>query len=443
MTIALRPHLHRGLVATGDSRTIAQLERLGLPPGDKPRGAIITISLPSGPGPSRRLLAAALLDYMLRLDPLVGEVRVEGFDPAVAEELGARLPLEIVNSGSVHADLSIAVGGGAGNDIEVDAGGWVCSLGGQLAFEEEAITNPLGPLAGACLGAGEVFKALFAASYPESGRRFRTAEGLFSCFNHDAAHGPALEELEIDAHLLGLGGVGAGVVRVLAALGPKVLGSLALIDRDRLDLTNLNRVTYATLASARAEEPKADVAAAHLRAACPELLVDPRAEDFDAYRRSLSRKRSDRTYDVLLTALDNDDARHEAQRELPRVLIDGSTGGDFNARIERVVFGEWGCLGCTRQAPPPVVPNPGGCGSIADPRAPSVSFLAAFPGVLAAAELMKEALGGEASLRGEFQHIFHGGPNPDLQVEPARREDCLIGCADGSPVLDAYKRKYA
>jgi molybdopterin/thiamine biosynthesis adenylyltransferase len=443
VTLALRPLLHRELVAAGDSRTLAQLERLGLPPGEEPRGAIVAISLPSAANPSQRLLAAALIDYTLRLNPLVGEVRLEGFDRAVAKELEVRLPLEIVNAASAQADLFVVVGDGAGADLVVDAGGWVCSLGGPLAFDEEATTNPLGPLAGACLGAGEVFKALFAASYPESGRRFRTAEGLFSCFDYDTAHGPVLEELRIDAHLLGLGGVGAGVVRTLAAFGPNLLGSLALIDRDRLDLTNLNRVTYATLASTRAQDPKADAAAALLRAACPGLLVDARAEDFDAYRRSLGRKRSERTYDVLLTALDNDDARHEAQRELPRVLIDGSTGGDFNARVERVVFGEWGCLGCTRQAPPPVVPNPDGCGSIANPKAPSVSFLAAFPGVLAAAELIKEALGGKAALRGEFQHIFHGGPNPELRAEPARREDCLIGCADGSPALEAYGRKYA
>jgi molybdopterin/thiamine biosynthesis adenylyltransferase len=441
--LAVRPSLHRELVAAGDSRTLAQLERLGLPAGEEPDGSVVAISLPPEAEASRRLLASALLDYTLRLDPLVREVRLEGFEPWVVEELRIRFPLEIVEAGQTGVDLTVAVGRGAEADLSIDAGGWICSLGEQLDLPEDPGTNPLGPLAGACLGAGEIFKALFASSYPEGGRRFRTAEGLFSCFDYDAGQGPALSDVTIDAHLLGLGGVGAGVIRVLSGLGPRLLGSLALIDRDYLDLTNLNRVTYATLAEARAKEPKALVAAARLLTTCPNLSVDPRLEELDAYCRSLGPRRSERTYDVLLTALDNDEARHSAQRELPRVLIDGSTGTDFNARVERIVFGEWGCLGCTRQTPPPSVPDPAGCGNIADPHAPSVSFLAAFPGVLAAGELIKEALGGEAALRGEFQHIFHGGPNPELRAEPARREDCLVGCHDDSPALDVYRRKYA
>jgi hypothetical protein len=111
-----------------------------------------------------------------------------------------------------------------------------------------------------------------------------------------------------------------------------------------------------------------------------------------------SRRRSE----VLITALDSDEIRHAAQRELPRVLIDGSTGRDLNMRIERVQLGKWGCLGCTSQAPAPTVERDDGCGTFADPRAPSVSFLAALPGILAAAELIKETMGdGDAGLRGE------------------------------------------
>jgi molybdopterin/thiamine biosynthesis adenylyltransferase len=444
MSLALRPRLHHELVAAGDSRTLAQLEHLGVPPGEEPAGAVVTISLPANAGPSRRALAAALLDYTLRLDPLISEVRISGLDAAVAEEIATRLPLEIVEPPATRADLLVAVGASTEADLVLDAGGWVASVGEELSYEEEPVFNPLGPLAAACLGTAEVFKILFARAFPDAkgARRFLPAGGRFSCFDYDEAPGPGLERMRVDAFLLGLGGVGAGAVRVLGELGPHLGGDLALIDHDRLDLTNLNRVTYATLSEAHAGALKVDSAARHLRAACPNLKVIPRADEFDRFKRSLAPKRGERRYDVLITALDDDEVRHAAQRELPRVLVDGSTGRDFNARVERVVFGEWGCLGCTRRGGPAVREDPDGCGNITDPRAPSLSFLAAFPGILAAGELIKEALGGEATLRGEFQHIFYAGPNPDLRSEPARRADCLVGCSDAE-WLDAYREKYA
>lgn len=444
MSLALRPRLHHELLAAGDSRTLAQLEHLGVPPGEEPDGAVVAITLPTDAGPSRQELAAALIDYTLRLDPLITEVRVSGLDGAVAEEIATRLPLELVEPSAARADLVVAVGASAHADLVLDAGGWVASVGEELPFEDGRVLNPIGPLAAACLGTAEIFKILFASSFPDSRgtRRFLPAAGRFSCFDYDGAHGPDLEKMRIDAYLLGLGGVGAGAVRVLGGLGPHLDGGVALIDHDRLDLTNLNRVTFATLVEAHSGGFKVHSAARHLRAMCPDLDVVPHAEEFDRFKRTLAPRRGDRRYDVLITALDDDEVRHAAQRELPRVLIDGSTGRDFNARVERVVFGEWGCLGCTRRGAPAVHDDPDGCGNIADPRAPSLSFLAAFPGILAAGELVKEALGIEATLRGEFQHIFYAGPNPDLRSEPARRPDCAVGCSD-TGWLDAYRKKYA
>src|SRR5215470_8077266 len=47
------------------------------------------------------------------------------------------------------------------------------------------------------------------------------------------------------------------------------------------------------------------------------------------------------------------------------------------------------------------------------PTLPSLSFLSSFPGILAAGELIKEAMGG-GQLRGHFDHVFRYGPNPDI-----------------------------
>ena len=84
----------------------------------------------------------------------------------------------------------------------------------------------------------------------------------------------------------------------------------------------------------------------------------------------------------------------------------------------------------------------GECGSFPDEHAPSVSFLSALPGTLAAGELLKQALGGAGSLRGAFEHIFTYGPNGDLTHEMAPSPNCAVGC-DKPSVRRAYATKYA
>src|SRR5205823_2792080 len=98
---------------------------------------------------------------------------------------------------------------------------------------------------------------------------------------------------------------------------------------------------------------KVDEAKDFLVERTPNLRVEPYPYRFAKFKRELGRRRQDRRYDVVITGLDNDPARHEVQRELPRVLIDGATGRDANVTVERVVLGEWGCLGCTRQGTKP------------------------------------------------------------------------------------------
>jgi hypothetical protein len=136
-----------------------------------------------------------------------------------------------------------------------------------------------------------------------------------------------------------------------------------------------------------------------------------------------------------------DEARWEVQRELPRLLIDGATGKRMAARVERVEFGRYGCLGCTRQ---PVTVASGGadnCDAPPNPHAPSLSFLSSFPGILAAGEVIKEAMG-KGGLQGRFDHVFAYGPNPDLRSTPGFAENCVVGCGKHSRIAQ-YRRKYS
>jgi hypothetical protein len=388
-----------------------------------------------------------LLDSVLRLDPLVAEVRLNGFDERVVSELERRLPLEIGGSPSGNVDYAIGVSvPAAESELVIDAAGWLVDLGGNID-DQPGLLNPIGPLAAAALGAGETFKALFGLSYPDAvaTRRFEAANGRFSFFDytHDGGS-PAITPVRIDAFLAGAGGVAAGTIAALGQLGPQISGSLRLIDYDLLDSDSLNRVSYARWASAVSQASKVGEAKFYLDARLPNLDVTAHPESFSDFKRQFAPRRSERRYELVVTALDDDDVRHEVQRELPRVLIDAATGRDANCRVERVLLGEWACLGCTRRPPPP--PTGGGeedgeCGSFPDEHAPSVSFLSALPGILAAGELLKQAQGGAGSLRGAFEHIFTYGPNADLTHQMAPSTSCAIGCGKPS-VLGAYRTKY-
>ncbi|MGH3273595.1 MAG: ThiF family adenylyltransferase [Streptosporangiaceae bacterium] len=216
-------------------------------------------------------------------------------------------------------------------------------------------------------------------------------------------------------------------------------GSLNLIDDDVLTTDNLNRVSFATLASALAGAQKVTEAETLLRRCCPNLAVTGFPETFGTYKQRIPR-RVDRLYDVVITGLDDDQIRWEVQRDLPRILIDGATGKDMVARVERVEFGRYGCLGCSRRPAPIAAEADLNCDAAPDPHAPSLSFLSSFPGILAAGELIKEAMG-SGQLRGHFDHVFRYGPNPDLAGMPALRPDCQAECGRPSK-LAQYRQKY-
>jgi molybdopterin/thiamine biosynthesis adenylyltransferase len=437
--LSLVPKLHE-LVGTAASRNVAQLRELGVDPAD--RCASIAVVVTPSPSPGQWLMATTLIDMLLRLDPLVGEVIVDapGRDESrLAASLAARLPLV---AGSVHgpAGYSIGIGAGAGGaDLAADAAGWVTAIGETADTNDDG--NPIGPLAGAALTAAEAFKWAFRAIYPERAGLLEMTpwRGVFSFYSYDRDRvSPPIRDIRIAATLIGAGGVGAGFVRAIAALGRRVSGSLNLIDNDVLTTDNLNRVTFTTLAGALTGAQKVIEAEALLRRCCPNLTVTGYPETFDTYKQRTPR-RADRLYDVVITGLDDDQIRWEVQRDLPRILIDGATGKDMVARVERVEFGRYGCLGCSRH-PAPIAAADVNCDAAPDPHAPSLSFLSSFPGTLAAGELIKEAMG-SGQLRGHFDHVFRYGPNPDLAGTPAIRPDCQVGC--GRPAkLGQYRQKY-
>lgn len=439
------PHFAAQL-GVGDDRTRAQLVRMGVPAGPSTLRATVALRVPAGVTPARRLCASALIDYLVRLDPLIGAVLVDADDPhGLIGDLPERFPVRVEECATIgEADVVVSIGAlRSGCDLVLDAAGWVSGVGDLVRSSDDG--NPIGALATAALGTGEIFKFLFQRALPHLSftRRLEAHRGIFSFYSYQYdQRSPALPRVSIDAILVGAGGVGAGVLVALAHLGSRVSGTLVVIDDDKLDLTNLNRVTYATRVAARSQGLKVDVAARYIARHAPALTLVPVPETYRAFAQRIPR-RVDRRYPLVVTALDDDDVRWQVQRDLPRTLVDAATGIEANCRVERVRFGQQGCIGCSRPPGPgraQAVPGEQ-CDAAPDPHAPSISFLSGFAGTLAAAEVIKLAIAPEDALEGYFEHMFLYPLNPEQRGLPALRTDCRVDCGAVS-VRKAYNDKW-
>ncbi len=421
-------------------RTQRMFERLSIAGGDLDtlKGSEVAIRLTTDTR-SRRLLVSHLADLLLRMQPLVRAVYVES--PDQVGDLTDRFPVQL-SRGTARFAISVAVGRPVDTaDLVIDSAGWAGVFGGECQAEDDG--NPLGALAMAQLAAGEIFKLAFRAANPARplSRRFVMSEGPFSFWDYTRSiTSPTLPAFEIDAILVGAGGVGAGVIEAFAALGDWIRGRLVLVDHDRLDIYNLNRVLYARLEEVEQMMLKVESAHDYLRRHAPHLVVRPVSTLYRDFA-SLTPRRADRRFPLVITGLDNDEARWEVQRDLPLILVDGSTGSQANCRVERVWFGEAGCLGCSRAPQHLHRPDPMQCDDPPDLIAPSISFLSAFAGTLCAAEALKAAIGAKG-LKGYFEHNFVYPPNPDLTGIPALNEDCPVACSDPG-VRRAFNAKWA
>lgn len=403
---------------------------------------------------SRILCTRTLLDLLTRLDPLVRRLGLETPDNRlVIGDLSARFPIEISESEDTTWDCAISIGENQGTELSFDADGWTVYFGHLGGKNNES--NPIGPLAGACLGAGDVFKRLVKLNFPDNqvSKRMVLADSYrFSTLSYSNKEDSLpISEFNVDATVIGAGGIFAGFVSGLTELNSAARGKLKLVDPDVVKIENLNRLTYAKLDEATGEAQTFKVLSATKELMTKTNLdVEPVATDFTSFKKSLDQSRSNRKYSLIVSTVDNDEARREIQLDLPYDLLDAGTGLHSNCRIERISFLDGECLGCRIALQPqiehPVEPpraegDQGDCGRIENIPAPSLSFLSFFPGVLLAGELAKRALDPSTYLRGYFEHIFLYPPNPDNKGEVAKTNKCVVECKHSS-MIQSFKAKY-
>ena len=119
-------------------------------------------------------------------------------------------------------------------------------------------------------------------------------------------------------------------------------GSNYLIDPDDVQWSNLNRYVCATAADAEANVCKVEVAKRLLETGRDNMKVVTFPKSYDEFRElSLNRK-----YDLLISAVDNNETRRLVQRDLPKVILNAGTLESIYS-ISRVELGRSQCLICS------------------------------------------------------------------------------------------------
>jgi molybdopterin-synthase adenylyltransferase len=148
--------------------------------------------------------------------------------------------------------------------------------------------------------------------------------------------------------LIGCGGLGCSSADLLVRAG---VGSITIVDRDVVELSNLQRQSLFDESDARRSLPKVEAAARRLRAVNSEVAIDPQALDVDAGN-LLSLMDSSRAT-IVIDGTDNAQVRYLmndacVSRGLPWVMA-GCVGTE--GRVLPVVPGG-PCLRCVFPTPP-------------------------------------------------------------------------------------------
>jgi molybdopterin/thiamine biosynthesis adenylyltransferase len=226
----------------------------------------------------------------------------------------------------------------------INSNGWLIrvSSGDQELSAECEVSNPIGALAAACLGAGEVFKRLIRL-------RAERAE-LLNGFSYSlrtykiggAEPGPPLpDDLPKDLLVVGGGAIGNGLVHLISQLSFN--GKIFVVDLQEYAVENLG--TCILIGPGDLSRPKATVLAEVLKGAGTDAIG--LHMPFGQYG-----KDSLQFPAIVVTGLDSIETRHEVQRTVwPDVLIDGAIG-DFTCQVSRHPWADdVACLICLFRQP--------------------------------------------------------------------------------------------
>ncbi len=425
---------------------------------------------------SIRLLVRICPNITVVIPPTCSTLRVRAKGLSQRVTFGKELVFrdEMVDMAGYDAILS--VGSEVRPDLPwtaINSNGWVArvSSGDKELPTECGVQNPIGALAAASLGVGEVFKRLiglrpergeFLNGFSYSLRQYRSENGKDT--------GPELPiDLRADILVVGAGAIGNGLIHLIAQLPFR--GRISIVDSQEYGIENLG--TCILIGPGDLLKPKAQILAEHLQ----RITIDARGfhMPFEQYASDISDIPA-----IVINGLDNIDVRHEVQRSWPDVVIDGAIG-DFTCQVSRHPWpDDIACLNClfrradsgraedvqskatglsvdALKAPEAVVSRfdvenaPAEkkeflrsrvgrpvCSVIQEGIAleislerqkdgfqPSVPFVACFSACMVIAETVAHVCGWPSALAPRFQFDFLMGPAHGQELPQARRADCV------------------
>jgi len=208
--------------------------------------------------------------------------------------------------------------------ITVSSDGWLARVataaaGAMKLPEPKAPPNPLGALPAACLGTGQVFLALI-------GRPLLAApielslHSLASGPPGTLTPGPALRDmLPIEALLVGCGGVANGWTYTIKRL--PITGAIEAVDHQAMRPENLG--AYVCAGRSSLNRPKAKIIRDEL---APAIHVTPRTERFRFFNARIGHGQTV-VPSLVISALDNPHTRHDVQRLWSPTTIDLAAEG--------------------------------------------------------------------------------------------------------------------
>lgn len=216
------------------------------------------------------------------------------------------------------------------------------------------------------------------------------------------------------AVLIGCGALGSDIANTLVRAG---VGHLRIVDRDFIELNNLQRQALFDEADIAAGLPKAEAAARKLRVVNSDVTVEPLVAD--ANHKNIAELSHGAA--VLLDGTDNFDTRYllnDLAVQSHRPWVYGAVIGT-SGLVMPIVPGETPCLRCVFPEPPPPEASPT-CDT-AGVLGPAVNLVAAFQAI----EALKLLMGRPEELTRKLLSIdAWGGRLTSLDVAKSKNDEC-------------------
>ena len=272
-------------------------------------------------------------------------IRVPSSRPEIAssmKKLAGAIGCEIENDEKLEPSIVFSVGPTCIRDeftIQIDSFGWVShvSCNSDVETLPTSDENPVGALGAACFGAAEVFKRLLEMNgcekewiidHPRQ-TRFSFLDYTLSSNNRDFPRKPIIGK----TLLVGAGAVGSGFLHTLSKIDG-LQGDVVVLDYDAVDRTNLNRCLPYFVNDVG--KPKASVCE---RLSNGRLNILGCPVEYDAFQKQ------DGEFPVIVSTVDNNDARFAIQHDLPKLIFHAATYENVSA-VSVIRLLENACLCC-------------------------------------------------------------------------------------------------